>query len=338
MSKYTKTKLCVFTSILSIIIHGNAYSTEFISEKYINYTKLFSLKSNDHLFQSSFYSSPTKSEIRETAFFSMRWDSAPKTIKKPYFSKPFQLDDFSISSLGLGYQFNYIPEPILKPLRTSLPVKQKKTGRQTIFGATPIKFGKINSSKRILQYLKTNKKTTQDNIVCGSTPCDNQYTMFTQSLDDKSVSFLEKINRVNKFVNRKIEYKSDQDGYGTIDKWSLPAETMHNSFGDCEDFAILKMHLLAQAGIPMKAMSIVILKDTSRQLYHAVLSVKTNVGYYILDNVTNDVKIDKEIANYFPLYSVGAAGNHIYGFKSAHKKVAYQNISIEAVAPGADVH
>ena len=131
-----------------------------------------------------------------------------------------------------------------------------------------------------------------------------------------------------------IAYRPDRQVGGRIDHWAMPDETISRRFGDCEDFAILKKALLIDAGVPAKSMSIVVLKDTDRQLYHAVLAIKTNAGHLILDNVRNDVLFDHQIRHYRPLYSISAAGNKIYGYKSG-ASVALATAPLAEIAPGA---
>ena len=52
-----------------------------------------------------------------------------------------------------------------------------------------------------------------------------------------------------------------------------PAEILTRVSGDCEDFAILKMTGMIRAGIPANSLSIVVLRDNGRGVFHAVLAV-----------------------------------------------------------------
>jgi len=95
-----------------------------------------------------------------------------------------------------------------------------------------------------------------------------------------------------------VAYRTDEDNHGRLDYWSTPNETLSRSSGDCEDYAILKMALLARLGVPMTAMEIVVVKDTSRRLFHAVLSVALEGRSMILDNMTDAVETDTEKRSY----------------------------------------
>src|SRR5664279_5762749 len=53
--------------------------------------------------------------------------------------------------------------------------------------------------------------------------------------------------------------------------------------GDCEDYVLLKRRMLMQAGWPREALLITVVRDKKGD-GHAVLTVKTNKGEFILDN------------------------------------------------------
>src|SRR3546814_2898490 len=55
--------------------------------------------------------------------------------------------------------------------------------------------------------------------------------------------------RVNTWVNHEIAYRNDRQLFGTSDYWADAATTLARKTGDCEDFAILKMQMLAGAGV-----------------------------------------------------------------------------------------
>lgn len=81
---------------------------------------------------------------------------------------------------------------------------------------------------------------------------------------------------VNKEVNRG-RYVSDSRNWNDPDFWATPMEFMERG-GDCEDYAITKYFLLAEAGLRPERMEIAITKD------HAVLIVATRQGPVVLDN------------------------------------------------------
>ncbi|CAO4166306.1 Transglutaminase-like cysteine peptidase [Methylorubrum populi] len=93
------------------------------------------------------------------------------------------------------------------------------------------------------------------------------------------------ITSVNRRVNRTIEPVTDQEHWGRPDRWDLAED----GSGDCEDYQLLKRHLLAAAGLPRRAMRMTVVIDEKGE-GHAVLTLVTDRGDYILDNKTNAVK------------------------------------------------
>lgn len=214
--------------------------------------------------------------------------------------------------------------------------QKKRTKTKEIFGATLIGFGKIATGQRFSNYMIKLKEGKNDaRSLCSSSKCEYRMANFDKYMDKQDPDFLSKLKIVNRFVNKSIRYAEDREIYGKTDKWSLPDETLSRGVGDCEDFAILKMGILSKLGIPKKAMSIVVLQDTRRKLYHAVLAIRTNVGTFILDNAVPSVKKDVDIASYRPLFSVGAGKNHVFGYKRAKNKLMASALNFSKIAPGA---
>ena len=89
---------------------------------------------------------------------------------------------------------------------------------------------------------------------------------------------------VNRYVNDTIKPMTDLEHWGTIEKWSYPDD----GYGDCEDYALLKRRLLIRAGWPREALLLTVVRDR-RDEGHAVLTVKTDRGEFILDNQVEGV-------------------------------------------------
>jgi predicted transglutaminase-like cysteine proteinase len=85
--------------------------------------------------------------------------------------------------------------------------------------------------------------------------------------------------KVNAWVNDSIKPITDADHWGVVERWNMGED----GYGDCEDYALLKRHMLMQAGWPREALLITVVRDKNDE-GHAVLTVKTNVGEFILDN------------------------------------------------------
>ncbi len=90
--------------------------------------------------------------------------------------------------------------------------------------------------------------------------------------------------RVNRWVNETIKPMTDQEHWGVIEKWSFPTD----GYGDCEDYVLLKRKMLIEAGWPREALLITVVRDKKGD-GHAVLTVKSDKGEFILDNQNENV-------------------------------------------------
>ena len=132
------------------------------------------------------------------------------------------------------------------------------------------------------------------------------------------MSPLEQVKAVNVLINR-WPYRTDMDVWGVMDYWETPAEFFQKS-GDCEDFAIAKYFALRDLGFPASQMRIVVLKDTLRNLDHAVTAVYLNGDAWILDNLSNAVLSHKRLSHYRPQFSVNEEYRWAHLTPSAPKK------------------
>ena len=93
------------------------------------------------------------------------------------------------------------------------------------------------------------------------------------------------VRMVNTYVNGAITPVTDETLYGTAEYWTLPTDA-----GDCEDIMLLKKKLLVSKGIPAESLRITVVLDENGG-GHAVLTLVTASGDYILDNRRNDIRI-----------------------------------------------
>jgi predicted transglutaminase-like cysteine proteinase len=90
--------------------------------------------------------------------------------------------------------------------------------------------------------------------------------------------------RVNLWVNNHVKPMTDLDHYGVVEKWAYPDD----GYGDCEDYVLLKRRMLMQSGWPREALLITVVRDKHGD-GHAILTVKTDKGEYILDNQIDEI-------------------------------------------------
>ena len=94
-----------------------------------------------------------------------------------------------------------------------------------------------------------------------------------------------KIVRLNREVNASIEQVEDIDQFGVLEKWTYPV----NGQGDCEDIVLEKRRRLIEAGLPRSALLITVVRDEQGD-GHAVLTLRTDRGDYVLDNKTSKIR------------------------------------------------
>ena len=99
-----------------------------------------------------------------------------------------------------------------------------------------------------------------------------------------STRALLELKRINVAVNSTIKPMTDMDHWGVVERWNYPED----GYGDCEDYALQKRKLLMVAGWPREALLMTVVRDQNGN-GHAVLTVKSDRGEYILDNQTNDI-------------------------------------------------
>lgn len=87
------------------------------------------------------------------------------------------------------------------------------------------------------------------------------------------------LTAVNRKVNGAIVPQTDEEQWGVVERWNYP----DSGKGDCEDYALLKRRLLAEAGLPRRALRLAVVIDENGE-GHAVLMVRTDRGDLILDN------------------------------------------------------
>ncbi len=90
--------------------------------------------------------------------------------------------------------------------------------------------------------------------------------------------------KVDLWVNHNVKPITDQEHWGVVERWNYP----NDGYGDCEDYVLLKRRMLMQAGWPREALLVTVVRDKKGD-GHAVLTVKTNRGEFILDNQEDDV-------------------------------------------------
>ena len=70
-----------------------------------------------------------------------------------------------------------------------------------------------------------------------------------------------------------------------VDHWDYPIDGK----GDCKVYALYKRKLLIEQGFPRQALLMTIVRDLDGE-GHAILTVKTDRGEFVLDNLTDEIR------------------------------------------------
>ena len=84
---------------------------------------------------------------------------------------------------------------------------------------------------------------------------------------------------VNNTVNTMVTPRTDMEIWGKEEVWSYP-----DRVGDCEDYVLEKRRDLMKKGVPAGSLLITVVRQPNGD-GHAVLTVRTSNGDYVLDNL-----------------------------------------------------
>lgn len=88
---------------------------------------------------------------------------------------------------------------------------------------------------------------------------------------------------INNAVNDAVHAMSDFDIFGKDEVWTYP-----QGVGDCEDYALEKRRALMQRGVSLSNLLLTVVRKSDGE-GHAVLTVRTDKGDFILDNLSDKV-------------------------------------------------
>lgn len=160
----------------------------------------------------------------------------------------------------------------------------------------------------------------------------------TSGLDEATT-----LERVNLWVNRRIAYADDERNYRQRDFWATADETVARGSGDCEDYAILKMHMLRAAGIDGDRMKLVLLRDLAINADHAFLMVRSQSGWVVLDNMTDRIYDGREANAVRPILSFSGDRRWVHGYRDKPASTAIaasgktSTMGFASAAPAANV-
>lgn len=120
-----------------------------------------------------------------------------------------------------------------------------------------------------------------------------------------------RIETVNRLINASIRYVSDLAQHGVADRWTAPLATFAAGRGDCEDYAIAKYVALREAGMAAADLRFLLVRDRLAG-DHAVLSVRHEGRWLILDNRHLALADSSELAHFIPLFALDHQGVKLF--------------------------
>lgn len=210
------------------------------------------------------------------------------------------------------------PPPAQMPDKDDVPPKQSPAAAPDSAPAKIKLFGTIEFKRPLSSlpgWLDLLKRNQADPIFVPGKHFNKKVTWEQFKEKAKGKTPMELLRYVNSFWNA-WPYREDIDNWGQQDYWEIPAEFLKRS-GDCEDYSIIKYFTLKELGIPPETMRIAVIRDTIRNMAHAVLVVYLQNDAYVLDSLSNAVLSHSRFKHYSPQYSVNEFGRwaHLKGRK-----------------------
>jgi predicted transglutaminase-like cysteine proteinase len=137
---------------------------------------------------------------------------------------------------------------------------------------------------------------------------------------------------INRSINSQIRYVSDLNQHGVIDLWSAPLATFTSREGDCEDYAIAKYVALREIGVKADDMRLLLVRDRAVGQDHAVLGVRLDGRWVVLDNRHSLLLDMTEVRQFTPLFAIDQEGVKVFAALYANRR--QDEAATASAAPG----
>jgi predicted transglutaminase-like cysteine proteinase len=119
---------------------------------------------------------------------------------------------------------------------------------------------------------------------CRANPAECNVRMRDTGPATMSGELWKTLVEVNTTVNAAVRPVNDLDLYGKDEVWAYP-----NGAGDCEDYVLEKRRELMNKGLSASDLLITVVRKPDGE-GHAILTVRTSKGDFVLDNLTDAVR------------------------------------------------
>jgi predicted transglutaminase-like cysteine proteinase len=147
----------------------------------------------------------------------------------------------------------------------------------------------------------------------ANAPVTGEAERYGETLRD--LAPVERLKLVNRYVNRRVRYASDQSQFGETDVWSAANDTLRRGRGDCEDYAIAKLQILRRAGFSSRDLYLTIVHDLVRRADHAVLVARAAGEMFVLDDGTDEILASDRVSDYRPVLTFASNGEWTHGYR-----------------------
>lgn len=151
----------------------------------------------------------------------------------------------------------------------------------------------------------------------------------------KALAPLERLEAVNRYVNRRVRYVDDSRQFGRPDVWATADSTLGRGKGDCEDYAIAKLQMLRRAGLADRDLYLVIVRDLVRRADHAIVIARADGRMLVLDDGTDEILDTTRVNDYRPVLTFASYGEWTHGYRvqSAQVEMASAESASTPLAP-----
>lgn len=188
-------------------------------------------------------------------------------------------------------------------------------GCVSLIGATSLDVSSASAQSMLLKRPSTLARTTQSSAdslrfasvggrtsvpygwldFCGRRPKECKVPELAAANVKLTAQNLRTLQRINLKANNYIVPVSNFDHWGTMeDHWDYPVDGK----GDCKIYALYKRKLLREAGFPRQALLMTVVRDLDNE-GHTILTVKTDKGDLVLDNLVNEIRPWNATGYYF---------------------------------------
>lgn len=209
-------------------------------------------------------------------------------------------------NLRFSYQSKVRRRRLFSLMRFTRPNTTKKRESFGLFGSVEISGGNSQAFRKwqaVLpecdQQLASLKECFAGNLRCAGSV--DYWSRIVRGVGNNKS--LRQLSQLNSYINESAGYDPQAVAAGRADVWRAPLQFL-GLRGDCEDYAIAKYFSLLALGYEETDLRVVVVKDSIRQVIHAVTTVQFQGACYVLDSLRPVATKEIDLLHYQPLVSM----------------------------------